>query len=113
MCNAYSPDSSEKNAMDLPSGDQAGSRSATVVLCVKLRTSPFSPGTVRISPRRRQIARDLNVHFGRLAARRVKDVDSAKLFVDKRVRPSGKRFEVQPLVFDQLFYGLTLGVVRE
>ncbi len=47
---AYSPDSSDSHAIHLPSGDQAGSRSATPELCVRLRTSPFSAGTERISP---------------------------------------------------------------
>ena len=36
--------------MRLPSGDQAGSRSATAGLLVRLRMSPFSAGTVTISP---------------------------------------------------------------
>src|SRR5438874_3850666 len=57
MCNSYSPDSSEKKAIDLPSGDHDGSRSATAGVCVRLRTSPFSAGTVKISPRASNTAR--------------------------------------------------------
>jgi DNA-directed RNA polymerase subunit beta' len=44
-------------AMDFPSGDHAGSRSATAVVLVRFRTSPFSAGTVRISPRASKTAR--------------------------------------------------------
>src|ERR1051325_1928461 len=47
----YSPDLSLKYEMYLPSGDQAGSRSAAPVEFVRLRTSPFSAGMVKISPR--------------------------------------------------------------
>src|SRR5262245_28832844 len=48
---AYAPEASEKYAIDVPSGDQAGSRSATPDECVRLRMSPCFSGTVRISPR--------------------------------------------------------------
>ena len=37
--------------MDLPSGDHAGARSFAATERVMLRSSPFSPGTVMISPR--------------------------------------------------------------
>src|SRR5215468_2304794 len=57
MCNAYSPDSSEKYAIHLPSGDQDGLRSITPVVLVRLRGSPFSAGTVMISPRASKTAR--------------------------------------------------------
>src|SRR5262245_62111490 len=57
MCNAYSPDSSEKYAIHLPSGDHDGSRSATPVVLVRLRASPFSAGTLMISPRDSKTAR--------------------------------------------------------
>jgi hypothetical protein len=40
-----------------PSGDHTGSRSITLVLLVRLRGSPFSAGTVRISPRASKTAR--------------------------------------------------------
>ena len=53
----YSPDSSEKYAIDFPSGDHAGSRSATPGVCVRLRTSPLRAGTVNISPRASNTAR--------------------------------------------------------
>ena len=56
-CKAYSPDSSEKYAMVLPSGDQAGSRSITAVVLVRFRASPFSAGTVMMSPRASKTAR--------------------------------------------------------
>src|SRR5580704_966649 len=36
--------------MDFPSGDQAGERSATAGELVRLRASPFSAGTVMMSP---------------------------------------------------------------
>src|SRR5277367_1281575 len=48
---ASSPDSSEKYAMLFPSGDHAGYRSSAPGVFVKFRMSPFSAGTVRISPR--------------------------------------------------------------
>src|SRR5712692_1620449 len=56
-CNRYSPDSSEKYAMYLPSGDHAGSRSATPDVFVRLRISPFFAGTVKTSPRASNRAR--------------------------------------------------------
>src|SRR5581483_8285638 len=51
MTSLYSPDLSLKYDTYLPSGDQAGSRSADALECVRLRTSPFSAGIVNISPR--------------------------------------------------------------
>src|SRR5215470_2791690 len=51
MCSSYSPQSSEKYAMDLPSGDHTGDRSCAPTVLVRLRESPFSAGTVTISPR--------------------------------------------------------------
>ena len=45
------PPLSENQAMRVPSGDQAGARSALPELRVRLRASPFSTGTVKISPR--------------------------------------------------------------
>src|SRR5437868_2651767 len=53
----YSPDSSEKYAIHFPSGDQAGSRSIMLVVCVKLRASPLSAGAEKISPRASKTAR--------------------------------------------------------
>src|SRR5712691_4855828 len=47
----YSPGLSLKYEMDFPSGDHAGSRSAEPLEFVRLRTSPFSTGIVKISPR--------------------------------------------------------------
>src|SRR5207302_1144470 len=46
----YSPDSSEKYATHLPSGDHEGSRSMTPGVLVRLRMSPFSAGAVSTSP---------------------------------------------------------------
>ena len=43
--------------MDLPLGDQAGERSLTPGVFVRLRGSPFSAGTVTISPRNSNAAR--------------------------------------------------------
>src|SRR4029077_9526634 len=51
MTSLYSPDRSLKYEMYLPSGDQAGSRSADPLEWLRLRTSPFSAGIVKISPR--------------------------------------------------------------
>src|SRR5438034_346214 len=51
MTSVYSPDLSLKYETYLPSGDHAGSRSADPLECVRFRTSPFSAGTVKISPR--------------------------------------------------------------
>src|SRR4051794_23440509 len=51
MTSLYSPDLSLKYETDLPSGDHAGSRSADPLELVRLRTSPFSAGMVKISPR--------------------------------------------------------------
>src|SRR3954470_14447859 len=51
MYSRYSPERSLKYEMNLPSGDHAGSRSAEALEFVKLRTSPFSAGIVKISPR--------------------------------------------------------------
>ena len=51
MTSLYSPDLSLKYEMNLPSGDHAGSRSADPLEFVRLRTSPFSAGIVKISPR--------------------------------------------------------------
>ena len=47
----YSPDLSLKYEIHLPSGDHAGWRSAEPLELVMLRTSPFSAGMVKISPR--------------------------------------------------------------
>src|SRR5207237_882934 len=68
MCSAYSPDSSERYAIDFPSGDHAGSRSTTAVVLVKLRMSPFSAGTVKISPRTPNTAR---APVGEMSAERI------------------------------------------
>ena len=53
----YSPDASLNQLTDRPSGDQAGARSALALECVRLRTSPFSAGMVKISPRASTSAR--------------------------------------------------------
>src|SRR2546423_2288715 len=51
MYSRYSPDRSLKYEIHLPSGDHAGSRLAEPVEFVRLRTSPFSEGIVKTSPR--------------------------------------------------------------
>src|SRR5690606_24531552 len=51
MHSSYSPDSSQKYAIHLPSGDHDGSRSATPSVRVRLRGLPFSAGSVHTSPR--------------------------------------------------------------
>src|SRR3954468_14914681 len=51
MTSLYSPDLSLKYETDLPSGDHAGSRLADPLELGRLRTSPFSAGMVKISPR--------------------------------------------------------------
>src|SRR5262249_62356505 len=43
-CSSYSPLASERNAIHLPSGDQAGLRSRAPGVAVRVRTSPFSAG---------------------------------------------------------------------
>src|SRR5262245_50423491 len=50
-CSWYSPNASERWAVHLPSGDPAGSRSRAPGVFVRVRTSPFSAGTVNNSPR--------------------------------------------------------------
>src|SRR4051812_1369138 len=53
----YSPDLSLKYESDFPSGDQAGAISDAPLVRVMLRTSPFSAGIVKISPRASTAAR--------------------------------------------------------
>src|SRR3989442_12628661 len=53
----YSPPASEKYAIVLPSGDQAGERSTTAGVRVRARLSPFFAGTVKMSPRASNTAR--------------------------------------------------------
>src|SRR5881392_1492385 len=53
----YSPDSSEKYAIQRPSGDHEGSRSIAPTVFVRLRVSPLSAGAEMISPRASKIAR--------------------------------------------------------
>ena len=48
---SYSPVSSVKKAIHLPSGLHAGLRSATPSVRVRLRGTPFSAGAVQMSPR--------------------------------------------------------------
>src|SRR5256885_13888520 len=57
MYSRYSPLRSENQAIDFPSGDHAGQRSFAAGVLVKLRSSPFSRGTVKISPRNSIAAR--------------------------------------------------------
>src|SRR3954465_2276906 len=47
----YSPDRSLKYAICRPSGDHVGQITADPLELVRLRTSPFSAGMVKISPR--------------------------------------------------------------
>src|SRR4030095_14596641 len=51
MYGLYSPERSLKYEIERPSGDQAGAISAEPLEFVRLRTSPFSAGIVKISPR--------------------------------------------------------------
>src|SRR4029453_8439388 len=51
ITNLYSPDLSLKYETYLPSGDHAGSRSAEPLELLRFRTSPFSAGMGKISPR--------------------------------------------------------------
>ena len=53
----YSPDASENQEMWRPSGDHAGARSAAPEVRVRLRQSPSSAGTVKMSPRASKRAR--------------------------------------------------------
>ncbi len=50
ICNVYSPDASEKYAIDVPFGDHSGYFSCTPVVAVVFSGSPFSAGTVTMSP---------------------------------------------------------------
>ena len=53
----YSPDASLNQLSERPSGDHVGLRSALPLECVRLRTSPFSAGMEKISPRASTSAR--------------------------------------------------------
>ena len=116
--------------MDLPSGDQAGSRSATTAELVILRMSPFSAGTVKISPcasktarapvgdicgvldllldllkarpdlRHVAVCRDANP-LG-LAGMQLIEINGAELLVDDGARSRRGVFDVEPLVLDEL-----------
>src|ERR1700733_6183255 len=77
MCSSYSPDSSEKYAMDFPSGDHAGSRSATPGVLVMLRMSPLSARAGF-----GQIIRHANFHRMLVVRREIVNVNGAELFVD-------------------------------
>ena len=57
MTSWYSPLSSLNQEIRVPSGDQAGVRSAAPEVRVRFLTSPFSAGTVKISPRASNTAR--------------------------------------------------------
>src|SRR5947209_1482339 len=57
MYRRYSPPRSENQASDFPSGDHAGERSFDAGVAVRLRSSPFSRGTVKMSPRNSKAAR--------------------------------------------------------
>src|SRR5262245_15974279 len=57
MISLYSPDLSLKYETYLPSADHAGSRSADPLECDRFRTSPFSPGIVKLAPRDSTTAR--------------------------------------------------------
>ena len=127
--------------MLLPSGDHTGSRSMTAGLLVRLRGSPFSAGTVRISPRAsntarapvgeisafrsrlatfdemrphfRQIARQRHRHRLGLAGFQIVEVQRAELLVDDGARTGRCRFEIQPVVLDGARDLVRLGVVVE
>src|SRR5204863_8888133 len=65
----YSPLRSRKYHTNRPAVDHAGSRSADVLLFVRSRASPFSAGTVKISPRASMAARLPVGDSARLVAR--------------------------------------------
>src|SRR5256885_10620736 len=69
MESLYSPLLSVKYETKRPSGDHAGSRSADVLELVRSRASPFSAGTVKISPRASMAARLPVGDSARLVAR--------------------------------------------
>src|SRR5262245_50753773 len=54
---SYSPLASDRYTIRLPSGDHEGSRSRDPGECVRLRASPCSAGTVKMSPRASRTAR--------------------------------------------------------
>ena len=127
--------------MDLPSGDHAGVRSITPGVLVRLRTSPFSAGTVSTSPCASNTARtpvgemrgvaqfarhvlearphfvevggDLDVDGVFLAAGDVVDVHLPELLVDDAARSGAGRHDVLAGVPYQLGDLLRLGIVAE
>src|ERR1035438_8283271 len=112
MCSAYSPDSSEKYAMVLPSGDHAGVRSMTPGVLVKLRTSPFSAGTVRTSPCG-ALGAAVDLDGVLLAAGDVVDMYLPELLVDDAARSGAGRRDVLAGILDQLADLLRLRIVAE
>src|SRR6185437_4836638 len=125
ITSAYSPDASEKSATQFPSGEAAGSRSATDGDWVRLRISPLSAGAERISPRvsnstrlpdgviaacdriglqrlemgpqLRQIGVDRDGHVAQLAGRRVEQLQLAEMVDDDPAGPGRSRLHVEPL----------------
>ena len=85
--------------MDLPSGDQAGERSWTPGVSVRLRGSPFSAGTVTISPRNSKTARAplgetaaFRIHCEPLTKRSRSSARSVATPIDEPAAwPSGRR----------------------
>ena len=95
----YSPLWSENHAIDFPSGDHTGFRSATPGDRVRLRQSPFSTGMVNTSPRASNKAR---APVGR--ERRIGQTLA-------HVRPVGQSpGQVAPHIDDELLVGLGRGI---
>src|ERR1700685_24973 len=112
--------------MDFPSGDQAGLRSATPGEFVILRMSPFSAGTVRISPWASKTARTpvgeiaeslmclaTFSEWGRARGGEIVEVERAELFIDDRSGAGISGFDGQAGIFDELRFRLGFCVVGE
>ena len=132
---SYSPDSSEKYAIDLPSGDHAGSRSATAGLFVRLRprqgpdrghhprasagrrhakildTLGIDLGEVRTD--RGEIALYADVDVMRLVTLQVVKLDGTELLDHNRVRSGRRGFEIESVALKRLSHLLRFGVIGE
>src|SRR5882672_9585400 len=53
----------------------------------------------------------MNIYPSRFSRLRIEEINSAELFIDKRVRTATDGFQVQSGVFDNLLYALRLRVI--
>ena len=121
--------------MDLPSGDQEGSRSAVPGVLVRLRISPFSPGRVKMSPcasattrtpvgesatfctsfagisvslrsQRGQVSVDRDRHGVLLVRGQIIEVQRPELLVDQRPRTCAYRLQIVAVILHHLLHFL-------